>query len=209
VSGAAHTSLPACAVYKPRLTPSASQPLTPTLTLTLTRSFLHTFDRDGSNSVYKVEMQNALTDLGWEGDIDSLWTDLVKQCKSAATGVPYDEVDAMSCTEIVQDEVLALYSSPAYHTELYASRAAEEIIGLLKTLFDAADTDRSGAISGEELRAMSAILSERFNLEADPAFLSSVLVDTLDRNKDKQISYSEFAVNLSSLMQCPRSSRAL
>jgi hypothetical protein len=59
------------------------------------------------------------------------------------------------------------------------------------------------------LRAMSAILSERVNLEADPAFLSSVLVDTLDRNKDKQISYSEFAVNLSSLMQCPRSSRAL
>ena len=80
-------------------------------------------------------MQKVMLDLGWEGDVDEMWTDFVKQCKSAATGVPYEVVDA-SCTEIDKDEVLALYSSPTYSTELYCARAAEEIIGLLKALFD-------------------------------------------------------------------------
>ena len=141
-------------------------------------------------------MQKVMLDLGWEGDEDEMWNDFAKQCKSAATGVPYEVVDVSSCTEIDKDEVLALYSSPAYSTEFYCARAAEEIISLLRTLFDAADTDGSGAISGEELQGMAAILSERFSLEADPAFLSSVLVDTLDRNKDNQISFSEFAVPL-------------
>ena len=139
-------------------------------------------------------MQNVLLALGWEGDVEALWTDFAKQCKSAATGVPYEEVDATSCTSIDKDEVLALYSSPAYHTELYSSRAAEEIIRLLKTVFDAADADGSGAISCAELLEFSAILSERFDLEADPALLSSVLVRTLDRNKDNQISFAELAV---------------
>ncbi len=132
-------------------------------------------------------MQKVMLDLGWEGDVDEMWTDFAKQCKSAATGVPYEVVDA-SCTEIDKDEVLALYSSPTYSTEFYCARAAEEIIDLLKTLFDAADTDGSGTIPGEALQG----ISEACSLEAVPAFLSSI--DTFDRNKDNQISFSELAV---------------
>ena len=110
-----------------------------------------------SRSLKKDHLLGALKNLGWQGDFESIWCDLVHQCKR---GLKRDDLIVQQTTELQYEEIISFYTSNSYALghQIESSLEVSELISKILSEFD---KDGDGRIAGNELQTMTDILSSR------------------------------------------------
>ena len=141
-----------------------------------------------STVLLRDSFERALGTIGWSGDFEGIWSDLVQQCKAAA-GQKVDAELARQAPLLQAGELLAFYSRTSYLSDADIQKASAQLFEIARKILEIFDADRDGYISGTELTRLSENIS---TLSGVHHSVEDVLLQ-LDADHDGCISFDDLS----------------